>query len=615
MTNEQKKIVLRILLCAALLLAALLVPLRGIWRLTVFLLPYLIIGWDVIWEAAEHLLHGKLFDEEFLMTVATVGAFVLGEYTEAVAVMLFYQIGELLQDIAIERSRTSVTALMKLRPDTASVMRNGTVTEVPVEDVSAGELLTVRPGECVPLDGILTEGTTSVDTSALTGESLPRDLNAGDTVLSGSVNLTGSIRLRVTGTYRESTVARILALMEQAADRKSRSENFITKFSKIYTPCVVIGALLLALIPSLIIGNAVEWIRRALIFLVVSCPCALVISVPLTFFAGIGGASGKGILIKGSEYLETLAALKTVVFDKTGTLTRGSFSVSAVHPVGISEEELLTIAAAAESASTHPLAVSIVSAAPSAIDRAQIGAITEHPGLGVEAVIGGTSYFVGSRRFIGTVCEENDLPLYDRTAVYVAQKGRFLGSIVMADEIKISAKEAIKELDILGITKTVMLTGDRKEIAEQVAEALQISQVFAELLPAEKVSQLEQLLSADGKTAFVGDGINDAPVLMRADVGIAMGALGSDAAMEAADVVLMDDDLQKLPIALKIARKTMRIVRENIAFALLVKLAVLLLSALGVFRVFGMWIAVFADVGVTVLAALNALRAFSVRSS
>ena len=610
MANEQKQTVLRIILCVIFLLAAFLVPLQGIWRLVLFLLPYLIIGWEVIKEAVENLLHGKLFDEEFLMTVATVGAFALGEYAEAVAVMLFYQIGELFQDVAVERSRTGVTALMKLRPDTASVVRNGTVRTVPVEDVSAGELLTVRPGERVPLDGILTEGTTSVDTSALTGESLPRELSAGDIVLSGSVNLTGNILLRVTGNYQECTVARILALTEQAANRKSRSETLITKFSKGYTPCVVIGALLLALVPSLICGNIVEWVRRALIFLVVSCPCALVISVPLTFFAGIGGASAKGILVKGAEHLETLAALKTVVFDKTGTLTRGSFSISAVHPVGISEEELLDIAAAAESASTHPLAVSIVSAVPSAIDRTQIGTVTEHSGLGVEAVINAERYFVGSRRFIAGVCEENDLPSFDRTAVYVARKNRFLGTVVMEDEIKPSAKAAVTALGSLGVNKTVMLTGDRKELAEQVAEKLHISQAFSELLPAEKVSRLELLLSADGKTAFVGDGINDAPVLMRADVGIAMGTLGSDAAMEAADVVLMDDDLQKLPCALKIARKTVRIVRENIAFALLVKLAVLLLGALGMLKVFGMWIAVFADVGVTVLAALNALRAF-----
>ena len=615
MINSHKRTVVCILLSAALLLAAVLLPLNGIWQLLIFLLPYLIVGWDVIREAAENLLHGKLFDEEFLMTVATIGAFLLGEYAEAVAVMLFYQIGELFQTVAVEKSRRNITALMKLRPDTALVMQNGTVTEVPVEEVSVGSFITVRPGQRIPLDGILTEGATSADTSALTGESLPLDLTVGDTALSGSVNLTGNIVLRVTGTYRESTVARILSLMEQAADRKSRSETFITKFSEVYTPCVVIGALLLAVIPSLILGNSAEWIRRALIFLVVSCPCALVISVPLSFFAGIGCASNRGILVKGAEYLETLSALRTVVFDKTGTLTEGAFSVSAVHPVGISADKLLDLAAAAESASTHPLAVCIRNATPSALVSDRIGAVTEHPGKGVEAVIDGQSVLVGSRRWIGEACDRTDLPVYENAAVYISNGSRFLGAVEMEDSLKASAADMTKALGEFGINNTVMLTGDRREIAEQVAKKLHISQYYAELLPADKVSRLERLLSPDSKTAFVGDGINDAPVLMRADVGIAMGALGSDAAMEAADVVLMDDDLQKLPLAIRIARKTVRIVRENIAFALCVKLAVLLLGALGVLNVFGMWIAVFADVGVTVLAALNALRAFSVRNA
>lgn len=612
MNKSQKNLFVRIILSFIFGLVAWLLPAKGVWKLLVFLVPYFIAGRDVLKEALENILHGEIFGEALLMSIATVGALILGEYAEAVAVMVFFQIGALFESLAVEKSRDNITSLLDLRPEYVTVRREAKEYAVPAAEVAVGETVIIKPGERIPLDGILIDGNTTVDTSALTGESMPRSLSVGDSAVSGCMNLSGRITIQTTGTLSESTVSRILSLIESAADRKSHAEGLISRFAKYYTPCVVIGALLLALLPPIFVGNWIEWIRRGLIFLVVSCPCALVISVPLSFFAAIGGASRNGILIKGSEYLESLAKLKTVAFDKTGTLTQGRFSVSAIRPNNIDSQSLLLLAAAVEQHSTHPLAVSIVNACADC-ELLTAEAIAEHAGMGIEATVDGTKYFVGNlglMSYAGLEC----LPVESAgTCVYVAKGTEYLGSIVLSDTIKPQADTALRNLQKLGITHTVLLTGDRKEAATQVADALQLSEYYAELLPADKVSRLEDLMNKGNTVAFVGDGINDAPVLTRADIGIAMGSLGSEAAIEAADIVLMDDNLMKLPHAIRIARKAMRIVKENIIFALLVKFTILLFSAVGVLGATGMWIAVFADVGVMVLSVLNALRAFFVK--
>lgn len=608
MTRRQKKNLLRIFLAAGLTLAAALLPTEGILRLFCFLIPYAIVGYDVVLSAAHNLLRGQWFDERFLMAIATVGAFLLGEYGEALAVILLYQVGELFQGIAVGRSRKSIAALMDIRPDFARVLRDGKEITVSPEEVAAGEEIRIYPGERVPLDGTVTDGESQLDTAALTGESLPRAVAVGDRVASGTVSLSGVLTLRVSGIYAESTVARILELAENASARKARVENFITRFAHWYTPCVVVAALLLAFIPPLFDGAWPIWIGRALNFLVVSCPCALVISVPLSFFGGIGGAARRGILIKGAGYLEMLASVDTVVMDKTGTLTRGRFRVTACSPVAdVSEETLLSLAAAAECRSHHPIALSVKAAYAGEIDPMRLGHVTEHAGMGVEAVVDGQTVLVGNRRLLeeaGVACSA--VSASQGTLLYVAADGRFLGTLTVSDEIKPEAATALRALNKLGIRRTVMLTGDRREIGEAVAASLGIGAARCELLPADKVGAVEKLLADGSCVAFVGDGINDAPVLARADVGVAMGALGSDAAIEAADVVLMDDDLAKLPEAVSLARRTMRIVYENVAFALTVKPAVLVLSALGLAN---MWMAIFADVGVMILAVLNAMRA------
>lgn len=602
MSRRQKKMLLRIILSALFCAAAWILPIDGCWKLAAFWVPYIICGYDVLWGAVRNIAHGQLFDEKFLMAIATLGAFALGEYPEAVGVMLFYQVGELFQSIAVGRSRRSISALMDIRPDYAVVLRSGKEISVAPQEVSPGETLLIKPGEKVPLDGEIISGQTSVNTSALTGESLPVDCKTGDKVISGSINLTGVIQVRAESCYTESTVAKILDLVENASEKKAHAENFITRFARYYTPCVVIGAVLLALVPPLLFGQIWSvWINRALIFLMVSCPCALVVSVPLSFFGGIGGASKKGVLIKGASYLETLAGVRTVVFDKTGTLTQGSFFVNAVH-ASISETELLNIAAAVESYSTHPIAKSIVSAAESTTLAADV---KEFAGKGVCARINGAVYYVGNGALMSEVgADWHDCHL-SGTTVHVSRGSEYLGHIVISDRIKKDSARAISDLKQLGVRKTVMLTGDDETVARQVGAELGIDKVYAKLLPAQKVDAVEKLL-ADGTLAFVGDGINDAPVLARADVGIAMGALGSDAAIESADIVLMDDNPYKLCTAIRIARKTMRIVRQNIWFALLVKAVILVLSACGIAN---MWIAMFGDVGVMVLAVLNSIRA------
>ena len=605
MTKRQKKTLLRILAASVLTVAAALLPLEGVWRALAFAVPYLVVGWDVLWGAARNIAHGQVFDEKFLMAVATLGAFAIAKYPEAAAVMLFYQIGEWFQSIAVGRSRRSIAALMDIRPDSAVVLRDGEEVTVDPEEVQVGEVIVVRPGDRIPLDGTVLEGAASVDTAALTGESLPVDKASGDRVVSGSIDLTGLLKIRVESPFGESTVARILELVENSAEKKARVESYITRFARWYTPCVVGGALLLAVVPPLFLGGWADWIRRALIFLVVSCPCALVVSVPLSFFGGIGGASRDGILIKGANDLETLARADTFAFDKTGTLTRGVFEVDAVHPSQIDAGELLDIAAAEESHSGHPVAQSILRAHEGDIDASRLGTVEELAGLGLRAEVDGIEYYVGNARLMeraGADWHDCHLP---GTVIHVARQGEYLGHIVISDQLKEDSAEALKALKRLGAAKTVMLSGDKKAVAQSVAEALGIDEVRAELLPAQKVEAVESLLRKGGALAYVGDGINDAPVLSRADVGIAMGALGSDAAIESADIVLMDDRLSRLPLAVRIARKTMRIVRENIIFALAVKAVILVLGALGLAS---MWFAVFGDVGVLILAILNAMR-------
>lgn len=607
MSRKHKKRLARIIIAAASLGVIVLLPVNEKIKTVLYLLPYLIVGWDVLWNAARNIAHGQVFDENFLMSIATVGAFALGDYVEAAAVMLFYQVGELFQSIAVGKSRKSIAALMDIRPDSAVVLRNGEELKVSPEEVKKGETVIIRAGEKIPLDGIVLEGKTSVNTAALTGESLPRDISAGDRVVSGSVNLNGVITVKTESVYRDSTVAKILDLVENSSSKKAKTENFITRFARYYTPCVVAAAVLLAVLPPLISGCGwIQWLQRALIFLVVSCPCALVISVPLSFFGGIGGASKRGILIKGANYTEVLAKVGTVVFDKTGTLTKGVFKVTAVHPESMSEAELLDVAAAAESYSNHPIAESIIAAHKGHIDRARIGRVTEHAGMGVEAVIDGRDIFAGNGKLMELAGANPHDCHISGTVIHISEGKNYYGHIVISDELKPDSKTAVAELKALGITKTVMLTGDRKEIGEAVGKELGLDEVCAELLPDGKVNAVEKLLNQKMPLAFVGDGINDAPVLARADIGIAMGGMGSDAAIEAADVVLMDDKPSKLPEAVKIARKTMSIVWENIIFALAVKAIVLVLGAAGIA---GMWLAIFADVGVTVIAVLNAMRA------
>ena len=607
MTRKQKKNLWRIIAAAALLIAALFVPAQGWWRLPVFLIPYFIIGWDVLWKAARNIAHGQVFDENFLMSIATIGALILGEYAEAVGVMLFYQVGELFQSCAVGKSRRSIAQLMDIRPDSARVLRDGEFMETDPEDVHPGEIIEVRPGEKIPLDGVVTEGSSALDTAALTGESAPRDVAVGSEVLSGCVSLTGVLRLQVTKEFGQSTVAKILDLVENAAAKKARSEQFITRFARYYTPAVVIGAVLLAVIPSLLTGMWALWIKRALMFLVISCPCALVISVPLSFFGGIGGASAKGILIKGGSYLELLAKTGTVVFDKTGTLTQGVFEATALSPAdGIQSEHLLEQAALAECFSNHPIAQSLRKAYGGAIDSARVTDVQELPGHGVTAQVDGIAVAAGNEKLMNSISITVSAEEMPGTAVHVAQDGTYLGCILIADTPKSTAAQAVSDLKQRGV-RTVMLTGDSEAAGRAVAEQLGLDNVHARLLPADKVEQVERLLTETHPNVlvYVGDGVNDAPVLSRADVGIAMGALGSDAAIEAADIVLMDDDPAKLPLAMDIARKCLRIVRQNIAFALGVKGLFLLLGALGIAN---MWAAVFADVGVAVLAILNAIR-------
>lgn len=627
MEKENKIRFARIILSAALLGVAVLVEKKcdlSVWQLLlVYLIPYLIAGYDTLLEAGEKILKGDFFDEDFLMSIATIGALCIGflpgaetQFPEAVFVMLFFQVGELFEDIAEGRSRKSISALMDIRPDTANVERDGKVLTVNPEEVKVGETIVVKPGEKVPMDGVVLEGTSSLNTVVLTGESVPRSISKDDDIISGCVNLTGVIRAKVTKAFGESTASKILDLVENASENKSKSESFISRFAKIYTPVVVVAALVLAFIPPVLSGDFggtfATWLYRALTFLIVSCPCALVISVPLSFFGGIGGASSKGILIKGSNYLEALAKVGTVVFDKTGTLTEGVFDVTAVHPETIDEKELLHLAAHVERYSSHPIAISLKNAYPDEADGCSVENVEEIAGHGVRAVVNGKTVYVGNTKMMDAVgakwkpCEKNG------TIVHVSVDGTYVGHIVVSDRIKADSADAIKALKAEGVTKTVMLTGDKREVGEYVASAIGLDEFHAELLPADKVSELEKLLDnkPSGKTlAFVGDGINDAPVLARADLGIAMGGLGSDAAIEAADVVLMDDKPSKIALGVKIARKTLRLARENTFFAIFIKLLVLVLAVLGIAT---MWMAVFADVGVTVLAVLNAMRALKV---
>lgn len=606
--------VARIAASAVLLVAAVLIPYEGPWRFVLFLPAYFVIGWDVLWKAARNIAHGQVFDENFLMALATVGAFCTGffgegEYPEAVFVMLFYQVGELFQGYAVGKSRKSIASLMDIRPDYANVERDGQLTQVDPEEVAVGDTITVKAGERVPLDGVVLEGQSMVNTSALTGESVPRQVQPGDDVISGCVNQSGLLRVRVTKPFGESTVQKILDLVENSSSKKAKAENFITKFARYYTPIVVFCALALALVPPLFVGDWVGWVQKALIFLVVSCPCALVISVPLSFFGGIGGASRQGILVKGGNYLEVLANTEIVVFDKTGTLTKGVFNVTAIHPEEYSESGLLEMAALAESYSDHPISRSLKEAWGQELDASRVGEVEELSGRGVRAQVDGKTVCAGNDKLMEDIGVKWHPCHHVGTTVHVAVEGKYIGHIVISDEVKPDAKEAIAALKAQGVKKTVMLTGDAKAVGESVAKDLGLDEAYTQLLPGDKVDRVEALLSQKspkGKLAFVGDGINDAPVLSRADIGIAMGALGSDAAIEAADIVLMDDKPSKIAKAMEISKRTLRIVRQNIVFALAVKLLVLALTPFGIAN---MWEAVFADVGVMVIAILNASRA------
>ena len=621
MTKKQKKVLIRIIIAAVLIIAFSFLPLEGYIRFICYMMPYLVIGYDVLRKAIKGILNRQVFDENFLMAVATVGAIALGDYKEGVSVMLFYQIGELFQSYAVGKSRRNISQLMDIRPDYANVEKDGELEQVDPDEVEVGTVIVVQPGEKVPIDGVIIEGSSTLNTSALTGESLPREAKAGDEVISGCINMTGLLKIQTTREFGESTVSKILELVENSSSRKSRSENFISKFARYYTPAVCYGALALAILPPIVrilaLGLAPEWgdwIYRALTFLVISCPCALVISIPLSFFAGIGGASHEGVLVKGSNYLETMAQTKYVVFDKTGTMTQGVFEVSGVHHNTIPEEQLLEYAALAECSSSHPISKSLQKAYGKPIDRNRVTDIEEISGHGVKAKVDGVEVAVGNAKLM----KQMDLSYSEchevGTIVHVAVDGTYAGHILISDQLKPHAKQAIQDLKRAGITKTVMLTGDMKRVADQVAAELGIDEVHSELLPADKVAKVEELLAKKGekeKLAFVGDGINDAPVLSRADIGIAMGALGSDAAIEAADVVLMDDDPQKIAKAIKISRKCLRIVYENIYFALGIKAICLILGALGIAN---MWMAIFADVGVMVIAVLNAIRALFVKN-
>ena len=619
LTRKQKKMLYRIIAAGILLAAAAVIThftdLPWWANLLIYVVPYVVSGYDVLKTAAVNLLHGQVFDEKFLMMVATVGAFGAGEYPEASAVMLFYQVGELFQSIAVGRSRKSISNLMDIRPDSATVIRDGEEITVSPDEVEVGELIVIRPGEKIPLDGIVEDGTSSVNTAALTGESAPVDVAYSDNVISGTVNLTGVLKVKTTSTFGESTVSKILELVENSSEKKAKVENFITKFARWYTPCVVIAALLLAVIPPVILGIGSwdvwkTWLVRACVFLVVSCPCALVVSVPLSFFGGIGGAAKEGILIKGANYMETLAEINTVVFDKTGTLTKGIFAVEDIHPNLISKEELLDLAAECESFSSHPVAQSIVRAHGGHIEKERIGEVKEIAGKGIEAVIDGKRYYCGNGGLMDMCgAEWHDCHLTG-TIIHIAQDKEYLGHIVINDEMKEDSASAIAALKNIGVKRLVMLTGDKEKVAANVAEKLGLTEYHAELLPADKVTWVEKLLEQGGKLAFTGDGINDAPVLMRADLGIAMGAMGSDAAIESADVVLMDDKPTGIVKAVLIARKTMRIVKENVFFALFVKAVILVLGAVGIAN---MWLAVFGDVGVLILAILNAVRAMKTK--
>ena len=611
-----KKKLIQIIISLIIFLIAFIVPFKQeIINTILFGISYLIVGFEILWKAIRNILRGKVFDENFLMAIASVGAFAIGEYSEGTAVMLFYQVGELFQDYAVDKSRKSIASLMDIRPDVAYVKRDGKIEKVSPEEVKIGENIVIKPGEKVPLDGKVIEGTSMLDTSALTGESIPRDVNVGDEVLSGCINKNGALTVEVEKEFGESTVSKILDLVENASSRKAKAENFITKFAKYYTPIVVIAALLLAVVPTIVFGFEIfyEWLYRALTFLVVSCPCALVISIPLGFFGGIGGASKKGILVKGSNYLEALSQVEIVVFDKTGTLTKGIFEVQKIETKDFSKDELLKLAAYAESYSNHPISVSLKKAYGKEIDQKLISKSEEISGHGVRSVVNGKEVLVGNDKLMKqsnidyAVC--NDVG----TILYVAADGKFAGYILIADEIKEDSKEIIKKLKANNIQKIVMLTGDKKEVGESIAKELGIDIVYSELLPDQKVEKVEELMnekSKNGKLVFVGDGINDAPVLAISDIGIAMGALGSDAAIEAADIVIMTDEPSKIDNAIKISKKTMRIVKQNIVFAILIKVLVLLLTAIGLGT---MWEAVFADVGVLVLAIINSLRALRVK--
>ena len=626
MTKKQKKMLIRILITAAMLVALYIIPVTGWLRLALYLTAYLVIGYDILKKAGQGIANGRVFDENFLMAVATVGAFALaiyeksGDYNEAIAVMLFYQIGELFQSYAVGKSRKNISALMDIRPDYANIEQDGQLVQVDPDEVAIGTVIVVQPGEKVPIDGVVTEGSSTLNTSALTGESLPRDAREGDEVISGCINMTGVLKIRTTKAFGESTVSKILELVENSSSRKSRSEDFIAKFARIYTPVVCYSALALAIIPPVIRlvggmdGQWEQWVYRALTFLVTSCPCALVVSIPLSFFAGIGGASHEGILIKGSNYLETLSQVKTVVFDKTGTLTKGVFEVTAVHHSDMDEQKLLEYAALAECTSSHPISKSLQKAYGKAIDRSRVTDIQESSGHGVTAVVDGHTVAAGNSKLMVQL----GIPYHDchsvGTIIHMAVDGQYAGHIVISDVVKPNAKAAIAALHKAGVEKTVMLTGDAKKVADAVAAELGVDEVHSELLPGDKVAQVEQLLSRQrgkAKLAFVGDGINDAPVLSRADIGIAMGAMGSDAAIEAADVVLMDDEPMQIAKAIHISRKCIGIVYQNIVFALAVKFACLVLVAIGAAN---MWAAIFADVGVMVLAVLNAIRALRVKN-
>ena len=621
MTKKQKKMLVRILITAVMLIALKFIPITGVPQLIAYLAAYLVIGYDILRKAGKGILNGRAFDENFLMALATLGAFFLaiwtksGDYVEGIAVMLFYQIGELFQSYAVGKSRRNITALMDIRPDYANIEADGQLKQVDPDEVTVGSIIVVQPGEKVPLDGVVVEGSASLNTSALTGESLPRDVKAGDEIISGCIDMSGVLKIRTTKAFGESTVSKILDLVENASSRKSRSEAFISRFAKIYTPAVCAAALALAVLMPLgrmiagVDANWTDWIYRALTFLVVSCPCALVISIPLSFFAGIGGASKEGILIKGSNYLEALSESRVVVFDKTGTLTQGVFEVTAVHHCPFDEQQLLEYAALAECASSHPISKSLQKAYGKEIDRSRVTDIEELSGHGIEAKVDGHTVAAGN----GKLMEQLGIAYHDchcvGTIIHMAIDGQYAGHIVISDVVKPHSKEAIAQLKKAGVQKTVMLTGDAKRVAEQVASELGVDEVHSELLPGDKVEQVEKLLAAKAKNdklAFVGDGINDAPVLTRADIGIAMGAMGSDAAIEAADVVLMDDDPLQIAKAIKISRKCIGIVKQNIVFSLVVKFGCLALVAVGVAN---MWAAIFADVGVMILAVLNAIRA------